>query len=98
MTVFAISPLLPPFEIPDIVPVAMYAARWKKPNPSNPSQQLGTAVLDFYNFRHDRVWVWIAFAVTIGWILLLNLLLLVAFSYLPRKPRFLSFRSLTQCM
>ncbi|KAL3156297.1 hypothetical protein ABBQ32_012567 [Trebouxia sp. C0010 RCD-2024] len=58
-------------------------ARWQKPNPSNPSQQLGTAVLDFYNFRHDRVWVWIAFAVTIGWILLLNLLLLVAFSYLP---------------
>ncbi|KAL3152681.1 hypothetical protein ABBQ38_012276 [Trebouxia sp. C0009 RCD-2024] len=41
-------------------------ARWQKPNPSNPSQQLGTAVLDFYNFRHDTVWVWIAFAVTIG--------------------------------
>jgi len=59
------------------------AARWKKPNPADPATQLGTAVLDFYNFRHDRLWVWLAFAVTIAWILLLNLLLLLAFSYLP---------------
>jgi len=59
------------------------AARWKKPNPADPATQLGRAVLDFYNFRHDRLWVWLAFAVTIAWILLLNFLLRLAFSYLP---------------
>lgn len=58
--------------------------RWDKPNPnSNPPEQLGYAVLDFYNFRHERYWVWIAFAVTIGWIVILNILLLLAFSLLP---------------
>ena len=62
------------------------AARWNKPNPSaNPAGRLGFAVSDFYDFRHQRFWVWVAFAVTIGWIVLLNILLLLAFSLLPGK-------------
>ena len=59
------------------------AARWKKPNPADPTTQLGTAVLDYFGYRHERLWVWVAFAVAIGWIFLLTLLLLLAFSYLP---------------
>ena len=65
--------------------VICHAARWKKPNPADPTTQLGTAVLDYFGYRHERLWVWVAFAVAIGWIVLLNLLLLLAFSYLPRK-------------
>lgn len=62
------------------------AARWNKPNPTaNPAGRLGFAVLDFYDFRHQRFWVWVAFAVTISWIVLLNILLLLAFSLLPGK-------------
>ena len=64
--------------------VRMSAARWKKLNPTaNPAGPLGFAVMDFYDFRHDRLWVWAAFAVTIGWIIFLNILLLLAFSLLP---------------
>ncbi|KAA6418150.1 MAG: ATP-binding cassette transporter [Trebouxia sp. A1-2] len=74
--------------LPSLLPAdSRTMSRWKKPNPADPATQLGRAVLDFYNFRHDRLWVWLAFAVTIAWILLLNLLLLLAFSYLPAPSR-----------
>lgn len=34
--------------------------------------------LQQFDFRHDRYWVWVAFGVGIGWIILLNLILMVA--------------------
>ncbi len=54
------------------------AERWKKPNPNNPSQTLMQGELEQFNFRHGRYWVWVAFAVGIGWFFLLNLIVMIA--------------------
>ena len=62
------------------------ADRWKKPDPDHPSQQLGTSILQNYDFRHSRLWVWLSFAFAIAWIVLLNVILVFASAQLPGFP------------
>lgn len=59
------------------------AGRWQKPDPNPTGLQLGTAVLESYDFRHSRLWVWLCFAVVIAWILGLNVILVAAATLLP---------------
>ena len=37
--------------------------------------------LQQFNFRHDRYWVWVAFGVGIGWIIMLNLIIMIALRF-----------------
>ena len=50
-----------------------------------PSQLLGAAVLETYDFRHSRLWVWVAFAVVGAWIVGLNLVLVLCATLIPGK-------------
>ena len=58
-----------------------------------PEEPLWTSILNMYNFRHTRLWVWLAFAVVGGWVILINVLLMLAFTILrrafpgPKPPR-----------
>eukprot|EP00884_Botryococcus_braunii_P014151 jgi/Botrbrau1/22737/Bobra.0132s0074.2 len=58
------------------------AARWKEPNPSNPSETLGEAVMGQRNVRYERLWVWVGWAVAFGWIVLFNVLITLCLQYL----------------
>ncbi|KAK9804995.1 hypothetical protein WJX73_009787 [Symbiochloris irregularis] len=62
------------------------APRWKRPDPGNPNQLLGDALLKSFDFRHSRLWIWLAFAFVIAWVVFLNLLLMAAATLLP-APR-----------
>lgn len=50
-----------------------------------PSVPLWTSILNMFNFRHERLWVWIAFAVVGGWVILINIMLMLAFTILRRE-------------
>lgn len=60
-------------------------ATWKKPNPYNPSETLGEAVMGQRDVRYQRLWVWVGWAVTFGWILLFNVSTIVFLKYLDRE-------------
>ena len=47
------------------------AARWQKPNPDNPSELLGAAILSNGGFRHNRNWVFWTFLIEVGYLLIL---------------------------
>lgn len=46
-------------------------------------EDLSTTILETYDFRHSRLWVWLAFAVVGGWVLLLNTVLVLASQFIP---------------
>ena len=50
-----------------------------------PNEPLWTSILNMFNFRHERLWVWIAFAVVGGWVILINVMLMLAFTILQRE-------------
>ena len=78
--------------------IVFAAARWKKPNPVNPSETLMQGELEQFNFRHDRYWVWVAFAIGIGWFFLLNIIVMVALRVLNSELLSLSSAATTSSL
>ena len=63
---------------------ACHAARWKKPAPSQPGNSLMDAILTQYDFRQERLWVWIGMAISVAWIIGLNILVLFSMELFNR--------------
>ncbi len=61
------------------------AARWKDPNPDDPSQTLGEAVMGQRDIRYARLWVWVGWAIVIAWTVGMNFLITLAMAYLDRE-------------
>lgn len=76
------------------------AARWQIPNPIDPSQTLGQAILANGGYRQSRHWVYWSFLITIGYLTLLIALTAVAYKILKRASRLLlpSVLPLTLCL
>jgi hypothetical protein len=66
------------------------AARWKAPYIYNPSETLGQATTRALGMRDERLWVWVAMAVNVGWFLALNVLCTIAMAVLSRARPILS--------
>ena len=63
------------------------AARWQKPNPDNPSELLGAAILSNGGFRHNRNWVFWTFLIEVGYLLILIGCTAVCLKILDREAR-----------
>lgn len=61
------------------------AARWQKPNPNNPSELLGSAVLSNGGYRQDRDWVFWTFLIEVGYLVVLIVCTAVALKILNRE-------------
>ena len=60
------------------------AARWQKPNPDNPAELLGPAVLQSRGFFTEHWFVWLSIGALAAYALLFNALILLAMSYTKR--------------
>lgn len=64
------------------------AGRWKVPYEFDASITLQQAVARTFDFKTDRLWVWLGIAVNCGWIVGLNILTVFAMQLFPRtSPR-----------
>lgn len=63
-----------------------HAARWQKPNPTDPTQLLGPAILSAGGYRHDRNWVFWTFLIEVGYLVLLVFCTAIALKILNREP------------
>ena len=59
-------------------------ARWQKPNPENPGELLGPAVLHSRGFFTEHWFVWLSIGALAAYALLFNALILLAMSYFKR--------------
>lgn len=60
------------------------ADRWNAPYQYNTSMTIGQATLQRYGFRQHRIWVWLAIAITIVWLIGLNILCVYTLKWLDR--------------
>lgn len=59
------------------------ADRWNVPYAHNPNVTLGQATLAHYDFRQNRIWVWLSVAYTSAFIIGLNIITICALKVLP---------------
>lgn len=57
-----------------------------------PSITLGQAVARNFDFHIRRVWVWAGVAVVCAWIVGLNILIIFAMQFFPRRPHEVSLK------
>ena len=58
------------------------APRWAIPDPQNPAQTLGVAVLQTYGYNHAHWWRFAPIGVLCGYIVLMNAVIAVALRFL----------------
>lgn len=60
-----------------------------KPDPDNPSELLGNAILSNGGYRHNRNWVFWTFLIEVGYLAFLIVATAIALKILNREPSYL---------